>query len=119
MPNQEKRQRLDIITGEIQSHVDGLISTSIPALVSDIDACDTELTAINAEIAALVAVANRNATQNADLRALRRDKTITQRQKKQLQESLKQARFSVRIARYALLLDGSRARESDISGSDG
>ena len=119
MPDALKRAKLNTLTGEVQEQVDEWVVTSIPALTADIALCDTEIAAIQVEIDALVAVVNRTAQQNIDLRALRRDKTITQRAKNSAQEARKAARFSVKLARMVLLLDGSRARTSDVTGSDG
>ena len=119
MPDAQKRAKLDTLTTDVQTQVDEWVATSIPALTTDIADCTAELAAIQVEIDALVAVVSRTAQQNIDLRALRRDKTITQRQKNQLQEARKSARFAVKLARLTLLLDGSRARTSDVTGSDG
>jgi hypothetical protein len=85
-----KRAKLATLTTQVQTQIDDWVGTDIPAIVAEIDT--------------LVAVANRNATQNVDLRALRRD--------------IKIVRFAVRIGRIVLLIAGT-ARDTDVSGSDG
>lgn len=86
---QAKRAKLAALIQDCYVQIDEWVATDIPA--------------IRAEIDTLVAVANRNATQNVDLRALRRD--------------LKIVRFAVKIGRVLLLVAG-QARNSDL-GSDG
>lgn len=84
-----KRAKLAALIQDCYTQIDEWVATDIPAIRTEIDT--------------LVAVANRNATQNVDLRALRRD--------------LKIVRFAVKIGRVVLLVAG-QARNSDL-GSDG
>lgn len=91
-----KRHRLDSLTTWTWGELDTLLGDAT---------VNNSIAAMNAEIDALTAVANRSAAQNVDLRALRRDKADAQRW--------------VRLARLALLLDGSRARDADVNGTDG
>lgn len=86
----QKRQRLDALTADLQGLVDQVVGTELPDVAAQIDA--------------LVAVSNRSAAQNVDLRSLRRDRLLM--------------RMAVKAVRLALLLDGSRARDADITGTD-
>lgn len=85
---EQKRAKLAALIQDVYGQIDEWVATDIPA--------------IQAEVAALVAVANRTAVQNVDLRALRRD--------------LKIVRFAVKVGRVVLLVAG-QARDSDL-GSD-
>jgi predicted dinucleotide-utilizing enzyme len=87
---EQKRAKLANLTAQVQAQIDEWVGVDIPAMAADIDT--------------LVAVASRNATQNVDLRSLRRDVKIV--------------RFAVRVGRIVLLLAGT-ARETDVTGSDG
>jgi hypothetical protein len=86
---QSKRNRLAALIQQVYGQIDDWRQTEIPA--------------IQAEIDALVAVTNRNAVQNVDLRSLRRDLRIV--------------RFALRLGRVVLLLAG-QARDADITGTD-
>jgi hypothetical protein len=86
---QAKRDKLAALIQQIYTQIDDWRTTEIPA--------------IQAEIDTLQATANRNATQNVDLRALRRD--------------LKVIRFALRLGRVVLLVAG-QARDADITRSD-
>ena len=86
---QAKRDRLAALIQQLYSQIDDWRTVEIPDM--------------QAQIAALTAVANRNATQNLDLRALRRD--------------LKIVRFALRLGRGVLLVAG-QARDEDITGTD-
>lgn len=84
-----KRARLSALIQQVYAQIDDWRLVEIPDLTAQIDA--------------LVAVANRNATQNVDLRSLRRD--------------LKIVRFALRLGRVVLLVAG-QARDEDINGND-
>lgn len=84
-----KRAKLTALIQQVYAQIDEWRLTDIPA--------------IQAEINTLTAVANRNATQNVDLRALRRD--------------LKIVRFALRLGRVVLLVAG-QARAEDVDGND-
>jgi hypothetical protein len=84
-----KRAKLAALIQQVYAQIDEWRTTDIPA--------------IQTEIAALVAVANRTAVQNVDLRSLRRD--------------LKIVRFALRLGRVVLLVAG-QARDEDINGTD-
>ena len=84
-----KRQKLAALIQQVYAQIDGWRLTDIPAMQAEIDA--------------LVAVANRSAAQAVDLRALRRD--------------VKLARFALRLGRVVLLVAG-QARDEDITGTD-
>jgi hypothetical protein len=85
---EQKRAKLAALIQDVYVQIDEWVATDIPA--------------IQAEVAALVAVANRTAAQQVDLRALRRD--------------LKLVRFAVKVGRVVLLVAG-QSRDSDL-GSD-
>jgi hypothetical protein len=84
-----KRAKLAALIQQVYAQIDEWRTTDIPAIVAEIDT--------------LVAVANRTAVQNVDLRALRRD--------------LKIVRFALRLGRVVLLVAG-QARDEDINGTD-
>jgi hypothetical protein len=84
-----KRAKLAALIQQVYAQIDEWRTTDIPA--------------IQAEIDTLVAVANRTAVQNVDLRSLRRD--------------LKLARYALRLGRVVLLVAG-QARDADITGND-
>jgi hypothetical protein len=84
-----KRQRLAALLQQVYAQIDEWRITDIPAIQTEIDT--------------LVAVANRTAVQNVDLRSLRRD--------------LKIVRFALRLGRVVLLVAG-QARDEDINGND-
>jgi hypothetical protein len=84
-----KRTKLAALIQQVYGQIDEWRLTEIPDLTAQIDA--------------LVAVANRTAVQNVDLRALRRD--------------LKIVRFALRLGRVVLLVAG-QARDEDINGND-
>jgi hypothetical protein len=86
---QAKRDRLAALIQQVYGQIDEWRTTDIPAIQSEINA--------------LTALATRNATQNVDLRALRRD--------------LKIVRFALRLGRVVLLVAG-QARDEDITGID-
>lgn len=86
---QAKRDRLAALIQQVYAQIDDWRTVEIPDM--------------QAQISALTAVANRNATQNLDLRALRRD--------------LKIVRFALRLGRVVLLVAG-QARDEDITGTD-
>lgn len=86
---QQKRDRLAALIQQLYAQIDDWRTVEIPDM--------------QAQITALTAVANRNATQNLDLRALRRD--------------LKIVRFALRLGRVVLLVAG-QARDEDITGTD-
>jgi hypothetical protein len=84
-----KRAKLAALIQQVYAQIDDWRTTEIPAIQTEIDT--------------LVAVANRTAVQNVDLRALRRD--------------LKIVRFALRLGRVVLLVAG-QARDEDINGND-
>lgn len=90
MANPAKRTRLQALTSDLWTLVDQL---------------RTELADVNTQVDALVAKTTRTAADNVDLRSLRRDRLVF--------------RTLIRVVRFALLLDGSRARPDDVSGTDG
>ena len=85
----EKRAKLAALVQQCYTQIDEWRLTDIPAIQTEIDT--------------LVAVANRTAVQNVDLRSLRRD--------------LKLARYALRLGRVVLLVAG-QARDADITGND-
>jgi predicted dinucleotide-utilizing enzyme len=85
----QKRSQLAALIQQVYAQIDDWRTTDIPAIQTEIDT--------------LVAVANRTAVQNVDLRALRRD--------------LKIVRFALRLGRVVLLVAG-QARDEDINGND-
>jgi hypothetical protein len=84
-----KRAKLAALIQQVYAQIDEWRTTDIPAIQTEIDT--------------LVAVANRTAVQNVDLRSLRRD--------------LKIVRFALRLGRVVLLVAG-QARDEDINGTD-
>jgi hypothetical protein len=84
-----KRAKLAALIQQVYAQIDEWRVTDIPAIQTEIDT--------------LVAVANRTAVQNVDLRSLRRD--------------LKLARYALRLGRVVLLVAG-QARDEDITGND-
>jgi hypothetical protein len=84
-----KRAKLAALIQQVYAQIDEWRTTDIPAIQTEIDT--------------LVAVANRTAVQNVDLRSLRRD--------------LKIVRFALRLGRVVLLVAG-QARDEDINGND-
>lgn len=99
-----KRERLDGLTAKLHANID--------AAVDQLRDINIDIAATQADIDALTAVANRTAVQNVELRALRRDIAL-QRTCRTL------VRNAVVTARFALFLDGGRARPSDLDGDDG
>lgn len=94
---EQKRARLDALTTWCQSELDQLTATGTPAPAGSIQ----ELTD---RITTLAAVANPTAAQTVELRLTRLARA--------------DARRWVRVCRLALLLDGGRARDADVTGSD-
>jgi hypothetical protein len=84
-----KRAKLAALIQQVYAQIDEWRTTDTPAIQTEIDT--------------LVAVANRTAVQNVDLRSLRRD--------------LKIVRFALRLGRVVLLVAG-QARDEDITGND-
>jgi 5-bromo-4-chloroindolyl phosphate hydrolysis protein len=117
MPNQQKRNQQDRLATEIYADVDALVA-DLAAFDTDLAAIDVDLADVNSQIATLVAVANRSATQNLDLRSLRRDKNLLQISKQTIQQVRRMRRQLVRVEKFALLLDGTRARDADVTGSE-
>ena len=98
-----KRERLGNLTAKLHANID--------AAVDQLRDINIDIAATQADIDALTAVANRTAIQNVELRALRRDIGL-QRTCRTL------ARNAVVTARFALFLDGERARPSDLDDSE-
>lgn len=104
-----KRERLDTLTSYAwqlidDAHAADTVSHSLAAI-------DVDITSAQNEISALVAVSNRSAAQNVELRCLRRILSG-------LRGERKLVRDSVALSRLILALDGSRLRDSDVGGSD-
>ena len=102
-----KRERLDDLTEKLYEIIDAAAGTeagSIAAINEDIDE-------VVAEIDVLVAVANRNASQNVGLRSLRR-LLASLRNEKRL------TRDSIVLACMLLALDGSRIRPQVSNGTE-
>ena len=89
-----KESRRDNLTEWAWAELDTLTGTGAGSIA-----------AMTTEIQTLTALGSRTVAQNARLDLLRSDRT--------------NARRFVRLARLVLLLDGSRARDTDVGGSDG
>jgi hypothetical protein len=115
MPNQQKRTQQDRLAELIYADIDAL-AADLQAFDVDLAAIDVDLADVQTQIDALVLVANRSAAQNIDLRSLRRDKNLLQTSKQTIQQVRRMRRQLVRCEKFALLLDGTRARDVDLGG---
>ena len=102
-----KRQRLDNLTAKVYSIIDDAEGTA----QGSISAINTDIAAVQADISTLEAVGNRNASQNVELRLLRRHLAS-------LRNERRLVRDTVVLARLVLALDGGRLRQKDIDGSE-
>lgn len=113
---EQKRQRLDNLTVAMQDNIDEGVS-QIEALDVAIAESLAAIAAVQAEIDTLVAVPNRNATQNVELRSLRKDIALWRALLASQRLNKKLVRNDMVISRFGLFLDGSRVRDADLSGS--
>ena len=118
MADQQKRNEQNRIATAIYEDVDGL-ADDLAAFDVDLAAIDVDLADVQAQIDVLVANVSRNATQNLDLRSLRRDKNLLQISKQTIQQVRRMRRQLVRVEKFVLLLDGGRVRPQDLTGQDG
>ena len=114
---EQKRARLESLTVAMQKNIDDAatqiedVSAAITVSVSTIDS-------IQADIDALVAISNRTAIQNLELRSLRKDIALWRAllASQRLTRSL--IRNDVVISRFGLFLDGTRVRQTDMAGGE-
>jgi hypothetical protein len=102
-----KRERLDNLTTKVYEIIDDANGTA----AGSVSAINADITAVQADIDALVAVANRNASQNVELRCLRRVIASLRNEKRLVRDNIV-------LARMILALDGSRIRPEDVNGSE-
>lgn len=102
-----KRERLDNLTTKVYSIIDDAEGTA----GGSISAINADITSVQADITALEAIGNRNASQNVELRLLRRHLASLRNEKRLVRDT-------VVLARLVLALDGGRLRRKDVDGSE-
>jgi uncharacterized protein YhaN len=114
-----KKERQIALIAKMQANIDEG-AAQIAALDTAIAASNTAITTIQAEIATLTAIANRNATQNLELRSLRKDLDLWRALRDSQQLCKKLVRNDITTSRYGLFLDGSArtVRSADLDGGE-
>lgn len=112
-----KRERLESLTAKMQANIDDGVQQIID-IDASIAAANTAITGIQADIATLEAVANRNAAQNVELRSLRKDLALWRALRDAQRLNKKLIRNDMTTSRFGLFIDGSRVRQSDIDGGE-
>lgn len=102
-----KRQRLDNLTTKVYGIIDDAEGTG----PGSIQAIGADIISVQADIDALEALANRNASQNVELRLLRKHRAS-------LRNERRLVRDTIVLARMVLALDGSRIRPQDVNGTE-
>lgn len=102
-----KRERLDNLTEKVYAIIDDAEGVN----QGSIDAINADITQVQLDIDALVAIPNRNASQNVELRLLRRVLSGLRNEKRLVRDTIV-------LARLLLALDGGRLRAKDLNGSE-
>jgi hypothetical protein len=114
-----KRERLDTLTASMQTNIDDTparlvaLDTAIAATTADIATTQAAVDTITA-----IPSANRTAAQRLDLGYQRQVLALQRATKDTQQLSKKLVRDIVVVSRYGLALDGSRLRDSDLTGTE-
>lgn len=114
---ERKRLRLDNLTDAMHENIDESKQRLIDVNL-DIDASVAQIAMLQGEIDTLVAIATRNATQNLELRSLRKDIALYRALLASQRLNKKLIRNDVVTSRFTLFLVGSRVRQTDIDGSE-
>lgn len=114
---ERKRLRLDNLTDAMYENIDESKQQIIDVNL-DIEASVAQIAMLQGEIDTLVAVNNRTAVQNVELRSLRKDIALYRALLASQRLNKKLIRNGVVTSRFTLFLVGSRVRQTDIDGSE-